>query len=598
MMKKRNIANWQLIMIILIALALGVLLGMTLFSDQTEHTDISHLDTEEVAEEVIWTCSMHPQIRQPDPGDCPICGMDLIPVDKEGDEAAEMSSVKLTDRAVKLANIRTSIVAQTIPVKTIRLDGKVEADERRIYTQPAHVPGRIEKLYVSFSGQSVTKGDPLAVIYSPELVTAQQELLDAAAHRETQPALYRAARAKLSTWKLSEQQIDRIVEQGKIEENFRVYADRTGVVWEKLVNTGEYVKVGVPLFSIANLEKVWVMFDAYEDDLSWLNTGDSVNFTVGAYPGRDFSGVIAFIDPVVDVSQRVARVRVEADNPDNLLKPGMFATAIVEANLENAGQALVVPYTAVLWTGERSVVWVKEGGWESPRFDMREVNLGPSLGDSYIVESGLKPGEEIVTYGTFAVDAAAQLAGKPSMMNQMEVTSTGHLHDMPEDMTGDMQHEMEIPDLGEDFRDEFQPVLGNYFSLKDALVQSDLETAKEETAGITQSLSDVADWAEGYARQEQVETMVTELRKQVAKIEAAKNIDQARKAFIPFSDYMIRISKKAGPFAVPVYVQFCPMADNNRGAYWLSTDEQIRNPYYGDMMLTCGEVRDVIGEQD
>jgi membrane fusion protein, copper/silver efflux system len=162
---------------------------------------------------------------------------------------------------------------------------------------------------------------------------------------------------------------------------------------------------------------VWVLFDAYESDLPFLNKGDKVSFTVQALPGTDYSGNISFIDPVLDPVSRVAKVRVEINNESGRLKPEMFANGTVKANLDTYRNNLVIPRSAVLWTGKRSIVYVKQPGTDEPIFKMREIELGPMLGNSYVVTDGLKEGEEIVTQGTFSVDAAAQLEGRPSMMN-------------------------------------------------------------------------------------------------------------------------------------------------------------------------------------
>jgi Cu(I)/Ag(I) efflux system membrane fusion protein len=184
------------------------------------------------------------------------------------------------------------------------------------------------------------------------------------------------------------------------------------------VNNGDFISPGTVLFDVADLSHVWVMFDAYESDLPFLAKGDPVTFTLQSIPGASFSGNISFIDPVLDPATRVAKVRVEVDNRDGKFKPEMFATGIISANLEGYNDKLVIPGTAVLWTGKRSVVYVKQTGTDEMVFKMREIEVGPMLGNSYVVMSGLNEGEEIVIRGAFSVDAAAQLAGKPSMMNR------------------------------------------------------------------------------------------------------------------------------------------------------------------------------------
>jgi Cu(I)/Ag(I) efflux system membrane fusion protein len=379
--------------------------------------EAKHDDQTEVVQETIWTCSMHPQIRMPQPGKCPICGMDLIPLTQSGTASLDPDAVHMTPEAAQLANVQTSIVSKQTPVKEVRLYGKVQADERLLQNQVAHIPGRIESLTVNFTGESVVKGQTLGKIYSPELINAQQELLEALKTKENQPEIYEAAKEKLRQWKLSDNQISEIEVSGIVQNTVDIISNTNGIVTSRRVNTGDYVTQGTVLFDIADLSKVWIMFDAYESDIQFLRNGEKISFTIQAIPGNNYSGKILFIDPVIDPFTRVARVRVEANNEAGKFKPGMFATGIVSSVVEGHKDKLVIPRSSVLWTGKRSVVYVKESSSDEPVFKMREIELGPVLGDSYVVNDGLTEGEEIVTQGTFSVDAAAQLEGKPSMMN-------------------------------------------------------------------------------------------------------------------------------------------------------------------------------------
>ena len=336
---------------------------------------------------------------------------------KSSTTSIDPSAIHLSKEAAQLANVLTSVVAKQKPVKEIRLYGKVQADERLFQSQTAHIPGRIERLSVNFTGETVDKGQVLAEIYSPELITAQQELLETVKTKQLQPELYEASKEKLRQWKLTDDQIAKIEYSGVVRTNFEVVSNTSGTVTARRVNTGDHVSQGTVLFDIADLSKVWVMFDAYESDLQFLHRGEKLSFTLQAFPGTDYSGTIAFIDPVIDPVTRVAKVRVETTNQAGKLKPEMFATGIVSTTLNEYRSNMVVPKTAVLWTGKRSVVYVKQPDTDEPIFKLREIGLGPMLGENYIVTDGLDEGEEIVTSGAFSVDAAAQLNGKPSMMN-------------------------------------------------------------------------------------------------------------------------------------------------------------------------------------
>ena len=411
-------------------IAFGLLLGWLFFhKSATEGTETTAEIHDHAAEgHDVWTCSMHPQIRKDEPGDCPICGMDLIPLQKS-DVVMDDQAIEMSESAMKLAEVQTSVVTRGNVAKEVRLFGKIQADERLLKSQTAHIPGRIEQLLVNVTGETVKKGQLIAKVYSPELLTAQKELHEAVTMAGTYPAILDAAREKLRLWKLSDEQIEEIEKSGSTKTVFDVFATTSGIVTNRKVNTGDYVSRGDVLFEVADLSRVWALFDAYESDLSWISQGQNVEFTTQAIPGKTFSGKITFIDPVVDASSRITKVRVEVPNSGLQFKPEMFVNGIVQSRKAGSGDQLIIPQSAVLWTGTRSVVYVKLPGDGNPAFKMREITLGSSMKDTYVVAEGLGEGEEIVTNGTFSIDAAAQLAGKTSMMNPSGgKVSTGHDH--------------------------------------------------------------------------------------------------------------------------------------------------------------------------
>ena len=421
-MKKINQMIQKKIVPYILFTLVGILAGWLLSNNPSDKESKQHAHEEqthelEQEESGVWTCSMHPQIKLDKPGKCPICAMDLIPLQKNvsGDAPAESSDIQLSDEAVALADVQTTRVSKENPVKTIRLYGKIVSDERSLQSQTAYVGGRIEKLAVEFTGETVRKGQNLATIYSPELFTAQQELLQA--NQMQQPQLLQAAREKLRLWNMTEEQIDHILKSGKASPTVEIKANTSGIVTTKRVNRGDYVSQGSVLFDIANLSRVWAMFDAFETDLPYLNKNDKVEFTLPAFPGKKFSGRVSFIDPMLNPNTRTARVRVEVANDRLELKPEMYATAKVEASLKQYKGRIVIPQSAVLWTGKRSVVYVRRPDHSIPTFQLREIELGPALGGAYVVVDGLDEGEHVVTNGAFAIDASAQLEGKRSMMN-------------------------------------------------------------------------------------------------------------------------------------------------------------------------------------
>lgn len=409
----------------------GLLIGRFLFApSQATQADHSHEITQSSAEKQIWTCSMHPQIKMDKPGKCPICAMDLIPLKKShqgtSGEKVDSNAIQLSEEAMALANIETSKVTKSIPAKTIRLYGKIAIDERTQQSQTSYVAGRIEKLSIEFTGEPVSKGQTLAIIYSPELYSAQQELIEA--KRINQPALVEAAREKLRLWNMTPRQIQAIEQSSVPSPTIEIKSNTSGVVVSKQVNRGDYVSQGSVLYEIANLDRVWGVFDAFEADLPFLQKGDKLTFTLSAMPGREYSGVIRFIDPMINPQTRTARVRIDLPNGKQELKPEMNAMATVEASPRQSSSELIIPQTALLWTGKRAIVYVRQPNTSIPTFQLREIELGASLNGAYVVENGLSEGEEIVTNGVYAIDASAQLEGKRSMMNNHD-EQTGKVHE-------------------------------------------------------------------------------------------------------------------------------------------------------------------------
>ena len=553
-------------------LIVGVFLGWLLFGGSSNGKTVHNHTTEEKGK--MWTCSMHPQIMQPEPGDCPICGMDLIPAEA-GAEGLAANQFKLTKNAMALANVQTTVIGNAISTdNTITLSGKIAENEKSNAVQVSYFAGRIERLNVNFTGEKIRKGQLLATVYSPELVKAQQELLTAAALKESQPALYKAVRNKLKLWKLSENQINQIEKTGKVKENFPVYATVSGTVSEKLVEQGDYVSQGQALLKIANLNSVWANFDVYENQISNFKVGQDISITTNAYPNETFKAKVSFINPVLNQETRTVTMRAVLNNSKGKFKPAMFVTGKVEATEKQTEQQLNIPATAVLWTGKRSVVYVKPDV-SKPVFEMREVVLGGKTGDNYQVEKGLKSGEEIVTNGIFTIDASAQLQGKKSMMNH----------------TKEIIESFSTPKA---FKEQLQKAYDGYIGLKDALVKTDANAAKTSAENLQKELTlvDMKLLTNEEAHKQWMQ-LIPALKSSNIEIAKTIDVDTQRKYFKVLSEHFIVAVQSFGINEV-TYKQYCPMADSDKGAYWLSKEKQVLNPYFGDMMLKCGEVKETI----
>lgn len=572
------------ILYIAIAIIIGLGAGWLIFgngsSDTMANKDISDMsdqhDHSGESADQMWTCSMHPQIMQPEAGDCPICGMDLIPAEA-GAEGLAANEIKMTENAMALANIQTTIVGNAETSDDdgmISLSGKIAANEENNTVQSSYFKGRIERLNVNYEGQQVNRGQLLATIYAPDLVAAQQELITAASLKASQPALYKAVRNKLKNWKLSDTQINAIEESGTVRENFPIYATVSGTVSEVMAAQGDYVNQGEPIVKLSNLNSVWAEFDAYENQIAQFNVGQKINITTNAYPNKEFEGTISFIDPILNNTTRTVTVRATLQNRDDLFKPGMFVTGKVKGATQTMENTLSVPASAVLWTGERSLVYVKTNPNE-PVFEMREVTLGNRSGDNYQVSAGLNNGDEIVTNGTFTVDAAAQLQGKKSMMNQQMMQDESA-------MMGDMEMSFD-----EGFSSDFNEALPSYLKMKDALVESDAGQVSNFAKATSKKLKEISTSDLGKMEKQHL----TKSIEMLDAIATNENLENQRAHFVILNENIVPIAMNIEN-STNYYVQKCPMANNNKGAVWLSTEEEIRNPYYGDAMLTCGSVID------
>jgi Cu(I)/Ag(I) efflux system membrane fusion protein len=613
---------------------------------------------EHIADEkkpLFWTCSMHPQVRSDRPGQCPLCQMDLIPV-YAGDEEGTLKprQLRLTARAAALAQVQTTPAERRFVELDIRMVGKVEHDETRVAQVAARVGGRIDDLFADYTGVPVRKGEHLFQIYSPEILGAQEELLQAIrAERElrsssvetirrTAAATVKAAREKLRLWGLLPGQISEIEERGEASDHVTVNSPINGIVVALRASEGSYVKTGTVVYVVADLTRVWVKLDAYESDLPWVRYGQRVEFTADAFPGETVEGKIAFIDPVLDERSRTVKVRVNVPNETGRLRPGMFVRGTVRATLTEGGTVLdpdlsgkwvspmhpeivkdapgacdicgmplvpaeklgyaskeakpplVIPATAPLLTGRRAVVYVDLGGGV---FEGRDVVLGPRAGDDYIVRSGLAEGEKVVTNGNFKIDSALQILGRRSMMAPEGGAPPaghgghgGHSQAKPES-EGAPEAAARRFEVPKEFARQFDGLLTAYFATQKALSKDDFGAAKQAVENAARALEGVD------MRLLEGDAHMAWMRDSGAigtALQAAgetKDIAGLREAFGGLSDAAIGAVGRFGPGErAAVHTVNCPMAFGDRGADWLSAERVVENPYFGAQMFGCGEV--------
>ena len=637
------------VVLIISALIIGYRIGRPAPEPTTEAASETHDHGDDAGKAQMYTCTMHPSVRLPDPdAKCPICFMDLIPVADDGGEGNELR-VSLSESAAALSRIETAPVARFFPTAEVRLYGKMTYDETSVARLTAYFPGRIERLFVNYLGVPVAKGDHVAEIYSPELLAAFEELRQVAGSAESSSSsseLMRsttrdtltAVREKLRLFGLTPEQIAAVEDGSFNSDRLAVYAPMSGVVTHLAVREGDYVQTGAPIATVADLSRLWLDMEAYESQLPLLRWGQRVTFTVEAHPGEVFEGRISFIEPMVDAMTRTAAVRVAVDNPNQRLKPGMFASAVVRTRVAEDGaivndelagrwispmhptivkdgpgrcdicgmdlvpaeslgvvgdpssveEPLVIPRSAVLFTGTRSVVYVEVPEAERPTYEGREVALGSRAGDFYVVREGLTHGERVVVNGAFRVDSAMQIAAKPSMMTPGGGGGAG-AHTGHGAMTTDMPagpQRVEVPDS---FVFALKPVYAAYLDAQEALAADDLGGFSRAAADLRTALGFVE---EGGLVGEPLGVW----RRAAAKLRVdpgITDIKTARAKFEGMSEAVISLQRRFGHRGSEEwYVANCPMAFDNKGADWLQRGEQINNPYFGASMLRCGDIRE------
>lgn len=670
--KMKRIPLFVVVILIAVFSLIAVLLGISIGYFFHQSADSKAAVSEDVHQkDEKWTCSMHPQIQKNKPGKCPICFMDLIPLNKNGKSSnTGKTELHLSPEAQQLAEIQTMPVVRKFVYADIKMTGKITMNEQLMAYITARMPGRIDRLFVNYTGIPVKKGDHMAEYYSPELLVAQRELLLAVkdlkktdkdafqGYGMSPEKMLKTVKKKLEFWGLTEQNVKKIIDTGEISQHVVLYAPVGGIVTQKNALEGKYFKTGDRLFTIADLSQVWVMLEAYESDINKLRYGQRVEFTSEAFPGEIFSGRISFIDPVLDPATRTVNVRVDASNPHGKLKPGMFIRAIVKTLVSADGKVvmdnslagkwispmhpeiikdgpgqcdicgmdlvkaeslgyvggsskdseapLVIPVTAPLITGKRAIVYVKKPSFyvgvttpsQTEIFEGREVVLGPRCGDYYIVEKGLKAGEEVVVKGNFKIDSSLQIMAKPSMMaveSNVGVTSRSRTDKKLTVRDQEVAPTLIVP---ESFKKQLDQVYKSYFKIHTALSKDDLKKAKEAA----EQLKNVDEIKTDGLSEEQMKLWDT-YKKEIAKIAeksvGSENIENFRANFANLSASVYLLTKQFGVSKdIKIKKFYCPMAFNNKGATWLQQADEVENPYFGAAMYRCGEkVEDINKEQ-
>jgi RND family efflux transporter MFP subunit len=378
----------------------------------------------QVVQEMTYTCPMHPQITKKGPGDCPICGMNLVPVEPGATTAAGerpasgipgQAAIEIDPRRQQLIGVVTTPVTRRRLDRVVRTVGNVTIDESRTYEVHTKVDGWVERLYTNQTGKIVRKGQPMLTIYSPDLVSTQEEYLVALRSRKrladspfaevkrSGDSLVTATRDRLRLWDIPESEIRRLEQTGEVKKTLTVYAPASGYIMEKMVTEGMMVEPAMALLELADLSRVWVEASIYEYELPTVQVGQRAKLTLTAHPGKVFWGRVNYVYPMVEDMTRTVNARIEFANPGLTLKPGMYGD--VEIMVPTADQ-LALPEQALMDTGVRKLVFVRQS---EGLFMPREVTVGPRAAGYYPVVSGLQEGELVVSSPNFLLDSESKL---------------------------------------------------------------------------------------------------------------------------------------------------------------------------------------------
>lgn len=517
---------------------------------------------------LFYQSPMHPWIKSDHPGDCTICGMKLVPVYEGDTDLASADLIKLSPQNVSVVGVETATVTRQPLRRTIHVAGTIEDDDTAHRRLSAYVDGRIDRLFVNYVGAEVTAGQPLAAIYSRDLLVARSEYTQAArSSTSDRESILAASRQKLRRMGLTPEQIEKL--PGQTGDTIDIVAPVSGTIVERKVYPGQYVKEGDVLFEIADFSKMWFVFDAYERDLAWIRTGQTVEITTPSVPGKTFSAPVSFIDPNLMTETRSAKVRVVLENP-LIGDPGthrrqllhkIFADGRIKTETE---PVLTVPRGAVLSPGGSALVYVVKG---EHQYEPRHVTLGRVGDEVWEVLSGLEEGEHVVTRGNLLVDAQAQL-DQPQQTPALPVTVA--------------------PERAAAQQNTALALLNAAATVSEALAADDLAGYQARIGALRDAASAIA---------QELGDAGKPLR-EVIPAATAKTLAEARTQFYPLSmavaglaaqwrTQLPAISGKIRIFECPMAKSAVPSADTNQGR-WVQMQLPLRNPYFGSEMLECG----------
>ncbi len=544
-----------------------------------------------------YTCPMHPSVIQDGPGKCPICGMDLVP---KSQSSGDNNDLMLNESQIRLANVTTQKVGLQSIGQTVLINARLVVDQDYSEVISSRTAGRVERLFFKETGRMVEKGEPLYELYSESLLTLQKEYLLAKDQYETlgktearYESFLKASERKLLLYGLSKNQVEQLGKSKAAQQRVTFLAPSSGIITEINASEGQYLSEGGILYKIENINRLWLEAELYPQETSLVKMGDKINVRVSGYESSSVEAKVTFLSPEYRANTQITIMRAAIDNPDMKFKPGTQAQVLFN---HSARKTLAIPTDAVIRDGKGTHVYVES---DTNTFQPRMVKTGLEDFERVEITEGLMENEIVVVSGAYLLYSELVLKKGVSPM-------AGHQHgDLNSVDKNDKMVPLALPKQGDPAADEKQSVsidpkfsqqlatvLTPYLKMKDALVASDAKTTNQESKDFSAALKKInMNLLTGEAHINWMEKLNV-MEKASAAIQTEDDLEKQRGLFSDLTNALYASIKIYSVNGLHAYYQYCPMAFDNKGAYWLSLDKEISNPYFGEQMLRCGETKE------
>ncbi len=543
-----------------------------------------------------YTCPMHPSVLQDGPGKCPICGMDLV---LKSQSSGDANSLMLNESQIRLANITTQRVSLQSIGQTVVINARLVVDQDFSEVISSRAAGRVEKLFFKETGRVVKKGEPLYELYSETLLTLQKEYFLAKDQYETlgktetrYESFLKASERKLLLYGLSKNQVEQLGQSKTIQQRLTFLAPASGIITEINASEGQYLPEGSMLYRIENINRLWLEAELYPQETSLVKIGDKINVRISGYESSPMETKVTFLSPEFRANTQITLMRATIENSDMKFKPGTQAQVLFS---HSSRKKLAIPTDAVIRDGKGTHVYVES---DTNTFQPRMVKTGLEDFQQVEITDGLMENEVVVVSGAYLLYSELVLKKGVSPMAGHQHGAMDNDDQKDEKMQSDVSQQRDTESkkqsvsIDPQFSQQLATVLIPYLKMKDAFVASNTKSATQESKNFSAALKKVdMSLLKGEAHVNWMEKLSV-MEKASASIQAEDDLEKQRALFSDLTNALYTSIKMYTVNGLHAYYQYCPMAFDNKGAYWISREEEISNPYFGEQMLRCGETKE------